>query len=279
MKKPTRPALRYHGGKWKLAPWIISKFPPHKVYVEPYGGAASVLLQKPRSHSEIYNDLDQDIVNLFRVLRNAEQAEKLIEQLRLTPFSRVEFLQAYQTCEQPIEKARRTVVRSFMGFGSVGATGKKTGFRGNAQRSGTTPAHDWNSYPDALEKIVERLKGVVIENRPAEALIKHADSKDTLFYLDPPYPHSTRYDRAPTETYRHEMTENDHRQLANTLHQIKGKAIISGYQCKLYDDQLYSNWQRITQKTNADGARARTEALWISPNAIQQQSLFSIGGL
>ena len=86
-----RPALRYHGAKWRLAPWVIGHMPPHKVYVEPYGGAAGVLLRKPRSYSEVYNDLDGDIVTLFRVLRDPMRREALIEALTLTPYAREEF--------------------------------------------------------------------------------------------------------------------------------------------------------------------------------------------
>lgn len=117
MNKPTRPVLRWHGGKWNLAPWIISHFPDHKVYVEPFGGAASVLIRKHRSHAEIYNDLDNEVVNLFRVLRS-DRADELAELLRLTPFAAEEFFTAYETSCDPVERARRTIVRSYMGFGS-----------------------------------------------------------------------------------------------------------------------------------------------------------------
>src|SRR5437868_3648689 len=112
---PTRPVLCWHGGKWKLAPWIVSHFPPHRVYVEPFGGAASVLIQKPRSYGEVYNDLDQDVVNLFRILQVPAQAAALRDKLRLTPFSREEFELGYLDAEDPVERARRLVILSFMG--------------------------------------------------------------------------------------------------------------------------------------------------------------------
>ena len=143
-KAVGRPILRYHGGKWMLAPWIISHFPEHRTYVEPFGGAASVLLQKPRTYSEVYNDLDGEIVNLFRVVRDNGAA--LIEKLKLTPFARQEYRLSFETCDDALEQARRTVIRSFMGFGSNAlARGIKSGFRGNSSRSGTTPAHDWGT--------------------------------------------------------------------------------------------------------------------------------------
>ena len=147
MSGPTRPALRWHGGKWRLAPWIIEHFGRHRVYVEPFGGGGNVLIRKPRSYAEIYNDLDGDAVNFFRVLRDPIQSSRLIELLKLTPFSREDFALAYNRSDDPVERARRLVARSFMGFGSNGHN-RCTGFRANSNRSGTTPAHDWSNYPD-----------------------------------------------------------------------------------------------------------------------------------
>ena len=154
--KVRRPILRWHGGKWKLAPWILGHFPQHRTYVEPFGGAASVLLQKPRSYAEIYNDLDGEVVNLFRVARDA--GPELRRRLELTPFSREEFVESYVQTDDAIEQARRTVARAFMGFGS-NAHNRATGFRANSNRSATTPAHDWNNYPSAFDAIIDRLRG------------------------------------------------------------------------------------------------------------------------
>jgi hypothetical protein len=154
MTAPTRPVLRYHGGKWRLAPWIISHFPAHRVYVEPFGGAASVLMRKPRAYAEVYNDLDGELVALFRVLRDETQAAALVRAVSLTPFAREEFAASYEPSGDPVEQARRTVIRAFMGFGS-NAHVRATGFRANSNRSGTTPARDWANYPDALVAIIE----------------------------------------------------------------------------------------------------------------------------
>jgi len=265
--KAKRPLLRYHGGKWRLAPWIIGNFPPHCVYVEPYGGAASVLIRKPRSYAEIYNELDGEVVNLFRVLRNPAQARELVRLLKLTPFARDEFEQSYILADDPIEQARRLVTRAYMGFGST-LTGKwATGFRSNSNRSGTTPAHDWANFPNALEAIIERLRGVVIENRPAIEVIQAHDGPSTLHYIDPPYPFETRGERWAGNAYRYEMTDQQHRELAGVLRQVKGMVVLSGYGGPLYDDELYSDWIRIARDAYADGARERTEILWISPAA------------
>lgn len=263
-----RPALRWHGGKWMLAPWILQHFPAHRVYVEPFGGAASVLIRKPRSYAEVYNDLDVEVVNLFTVLRGARAAE-LVEQLRLTPFARDEFADAYQPATDPVERARRLVIRSFMGFGSNGHN-RATGFRANSNRSGTTPAHDWSNYPDALAAIVARLQGVVIENRDACAVMTAHDGPETLHYVDPPYVFATRSDLS--KDYAHELTDDDHRQLLSFLRGLKGKVVLSGYPHAIYDEAL-ADWQRVERAALADGARARTEVLWKNP-AAASASLF-----
>jgi DNA adenine methylase len=192
MTRPSRPVLRWHGGKWKLAPWIISFFPSHRVYVEPFGGAASVLLRKERAYAEVYNDLDDDVVNLFRVLQNPEQGGALVRLLELTPFARTEFELGWDETDDHVEKARRLIIRAFMGFGSnahsdKGRGHKTTGFRANSSRSGTTPAHDWESYPAALPAVIERFRGVAIERRPAHQVMSAHDWADTLHYVDPPY--------------------------------------------------------------------------------------------
>jgi DNA adenine methylase len=264
---PTRPALRYHGGKWRLAPWIISHFPEHRIYVEPFGGAASVLLRKPRSYAEVYNDLDGELCNLFLIIR--DRGAELRRALYYTPFARDEFALSYQTSDDPLEQARRTVIRSFMGFGS-NAHHRSTGFRSNSNRSNTTGAHDWKSYPEALSAMIERIRGVVIENRSAVEVIRQHDSPETLFYADPPYPSGVR---DPGDDYAHEMTDDDHRELAETLRMVRGMVVISGYPCDLYDRELYPDWRRFERQALADGARKRTEVLWISPN-VQYSGFF-----
>lgn len=270
MSAPTRPVLRWHGGKWKLAPWIISHFPPHRVYVEPFGGAASVLLRKPRAYAEVYNDLDDEVVNLFRVLRDAYQAVELTRQLELTPFARIEFRAARQSDDSPIERARRFVLISHMGFGSAGVLGTTTGFRADSKKSGTTPAHDWRSYPEIMPAVIDRLRGVVIECRPALKVLEKHDAPDALHYVDPPYVPDTRSQkRGPAglyHSYRHELTDADHAELLDVLQGLAGMVILSGYPHPMYDDAL-TGWYRTEKQALADGARERTEVLWINPAA------------
>ncbi|TGQ95397.1 DNA adenine methylase [Mesorhizobium sp. M8A.F.Ca.ET.208.01.1.1] len=261
MNAPTRPVLRWHGGKWKLAPWIISQFPEHKVYVEPFGGAASVLLRKSPVKSEVYNDLDGDVVCLFRVLRDADSGARLIAALRHTPFAREEFDGAYVATDEPIERARRLIIRSLMGFGTNGHA-RRTGFRCKGYRAGQLPQHDWGTYADALPAVIERLRaGVVIESDDALAVMARYDEPDCLHYVDPPYVAETR---DPGRDYRHELSSQDHSRLLEVLCDLAGMVVLSGYADPLYDNAL-KGWRRVETKTFADGARERTEVLWINP--------------
>lgn len=270
---PKRPVLRWHGGKWRLAPWIITHFPEHRIYVEPFGGAASVLLRKPRSYAEIYNDLDGDVVNLFRVLQDKSGWGELMRLLELTPFARTEFNDSYLTTSDRIENARRMIVRSFMGFGSDGHNkAARTGFRSQSSRSGTTPAHNWANYPSALKLIVKRFAGIVIESRPALQVMAAHDGPDTLHYLDPPYVHATRSEKSRAgggkyHAYTHEMNDADHVALLEAICGLTGMVVLSGYPHPLYDAAL-GGWRRVEKKAMADGARERTEVLWINPAAI-----------
>lgn len=261
MTEPQRPAIRYHGGKWNLAPWLLGFFPEHRVYVEPFGGGMSVLLRKPRCYAEVYNELDGEIVNVFRCAR--DRGDELHEALRLTPFARDEFLGAYRDARDDLERARFTIIKSFMGFGS-NSIHRLSGFRANSNRSGTTPAHDWANYADVFPALVERLRGVVIENRHAHDVMRAQDSPDTLLYVDPPYPASTR---GPGVDYAHEMTDDQHRELAGELRAMAGAVVLSGYPCDLYDRELYADWERHERPHLADGARPRTEVVWLNPLA------------
>lgn len=265
-----RPPLRYLGGKWRMAPWIITQMLPHRIYTEAFGGGASVLLRKQRVHAEIYNDLDAEITNLFRVLRSPVEGRELGRQVRLTPFSRHEYEAAFLPASDPIEQARRTLIKAGMGFGS-NSVHKRTGFRPGHSRSGQVPAGDWSTLPRAIEEIIERLRGVIIEERPALEVIRKYDSPTTLHYVDPPYPHSVR---GSDSRYRYEMSDLEHRELAVALHQAKGMVMVSGYACALYDAELYADWHRVECGTHADGGRDRQEVLWIKPGAVVQAQLY-----
>ncbi len=272
--KLDHPLIRYHGGKFRLADWIISHFPKHETYVEPFGGGASILLSKIPSGIEIYNDLDSDVVNFFKVLRNETKRMKLVEQLELTPYARNEFVEAYGHTECEIEKARRLVIRAQMGFGSAGATKGKTGFRATGGRDKPYESKLWDEYPLRLIQAAKRLKSVYIENDDALRIIQQYDSPETLFFIDPPYLCSTR--DSGTKAYRHDLTDEQHVQLLDLILSLRGKVILCGYHSDLYDLKLKS-WKKLTKFTQASGANGgvtREEILWINPQAEKQGDLF-----
>jgi len=263
---PRRPVLRYHGGKWKLAKWIVSMFPEHRTYVEPFGGAASVLLRKPRSYAEVYNDIDDDIVNVFLQVR--DHGEELKRLLELTPFGRTEFQNAHAPTDIPIERARRIIVRSFMGIGTDSIRRQSNGFRGDSKRN---CAADWVSYTEAMDNLIKRMRGVIIEKRDWKKIIEAHDSPETLFYVDPPYVGSTR---SSTHGYSFEMTDEDHRELAVALKSVEGKVVLSGYPSELYEE-LYQDWHREESSHHAFFAKDTTEVLWMNfdPHVSQLKML------
>lgn len=266
----TAPAFRYHGGKFRLAPWVHQHLPAHHVYVEPFGGAAGVLLTKPRSYSEVYNDLDGDVVNFFRVLQDPIMRERLIEACVLTPSARSEFDLAWELTPDPVDRARRLLVRAQMGFGSAGATKGKTGFRIDSQRAYGTAQQLWIRFPEGLRAVAERFTGVLIENRPAVAVMTQHDSPQTLHYVDPPYMHETRVMQSgKAGYYRHEMNADQHQELLDCVLTLEGMVVLSGYRTELYDQAL-CGWRRVETKARISAGRGcttRTECLWINPAA------------
>lgn len=247
--------VRYHGGKVRIAPTIVGLFPAHQCYVEPFGGGGAVLLAKPRSRLEVYNDIDGDMVTLFRVLR--DRADELARAIALTPFARAEHEASYQLADDDLERARRVLIRSHFGHGSSGIH-RATGFRAAGMRAGSLPVHLWAGLPDAVRETAERLRGVVIERRPAVDVMRAHDGPDTLHYVDPPYLPETR-DRG--RDYRHEMTRQDHVDLLSAIKSLRGRIILSGYASPLYDVAL-AGWRRIEINALADRAAKRVEVLW-----------------
>jgi len=257
-----RPAVKWHGGKHYLCQQIISLFPAHHTYVEPFGGGASVLLNKPICPVEVYNDLDQRITRLFRVLR--DHGEELRRRLALTPYSEVEFNIASEPASDEIEQARRDFVQWRM---SLGGRGDSFSFTLHRVRRGMADVVSGylSMIDEQLPLIVERLRRVEILQRPATHVIRTWDSPETLFYCDPPYVHTTRH-QSSRDVYGFEMTEQDHRELAASLHSCKGKIVLSGYPSQLYQE-LYGTWQQseFDIANHAAGGRAKArmrETLW-----------------
>lgn len=279
----TSPALRYHGAKFRLASWVMQFFPPHRCYVEPYGGAAGVLLQKPRAYAEVYNDLDGDVVNFFAVLRDPSTRAKLIEACILTPYARDEFDLAWEPTADCIERARRLAIRAQMGFGSAGATKGKTGFRIDTRRKYGTSQQLWVEYPKAIAAAGERFTGVMIENRPAIEILQRHAAPDALFFVDPPYMHETRVLGAgKAGYYRHEMTDAEHAELLDVLLDLEGCVVITGYQTDLYQARL-KGWAHHTTSSRISAGRGtavRTEHAWLNPACValleQRTGLFEV---
>ncbi len=259
-------AFGWYGGKYYHLDWLLPLLPPAHHYCEPFGGSAAVLLNRPPSPVETYNDIDGEVVNFFRVLR--ERPAELIWAITFTPFSREEFALAISPPAEPlsdVERARRFYVRARQartGLAQTATLGRWANCKKTSRRGMSGVISRWLGGVDMLADIAERLLRVQIENRPALEVIKLYDSPDTLFYCDPPYPPEARGDH---RAYGFEMDEEAHRQLAEVLHRCKGKVAISGYRCRLMDE-LYGDWTRIDapQKTCHSVKKPRQEALWIN---------------
>jgi DNA adenine methylase len=258
----ARPILRWHGGKFRLAPWILQFLPPHERYVEPYAGAASVLMLKDRAREECLNDRDGDLVNLLRVLRDGNRAPELQRRLGLTAFARAELEWSYGEPQDEIDAAHRLLVRSFLGQGSDAATRAcRAGFRNRFTGNG---AADWASYPQQVPAFTARLAGVLLDSDDALDVIQRHDAPATLFYLDPPAidPPGSRGHAA-----RHGMTLQDHQRLAALLMDVRGMVALSG---ELGADSAGAmlDWDCMTLSRHVDGGR-RIEALWLNPAAAR----------
>lgn len=259
-EKPKRPISRYYGGKWRLAPAIVATLPKHDVYVEPYAGLLSVFLNKKRCTCEVVNDLDDEVVNVFEMLR--DRGPELARLMELTPYSRTEYERAYEQALFPLERARRFLFRCTAGIGSNSAV-KRNGFRTSLCDVKHVTATSWANLPPHLDAIIGRLRGVIIENRPALQVMTQYDALHTLHYCDPPYLGVTRKDS--TKGYKHEMSgEAEHVQLLEFLKKLKGKVVVSGYASELYNE-LLKGWQAVPLKRGRDQTnRATNEMLWMN---------------
>ncbi|MBB1252894.1 DNA adenine methylase [Streptomyces sp. OF3] len=251
----------YFGSKMRIAPWIVSLLPEHQHYVEPYCGGLSVLLAKRPAPMETVNDLDGELMTMWRVLR--DRPAELIRACALTPHSRAE-LAAAQQQDGPVdelETARRVWCR--LAQGRAG-TLRSTGWRHYIDPAGSAtgmPGY-MAAYVDRLGAAAERLHHVSLECLPAlDVITKYGNARDVLLYVDPPYLGTTR----PHSNYRVEMTgEDEHRELAAALRACRATVVLSGYASPLYTE-LYDGWhraQRSTMTGNAQAAKGRTEVLW-----------------
>lgn len=260
----TRPAFRYYGGKWTLAEWIISVFPKHRHYVEPCGGAASVLLQKPLSEIETYNDLNGDLVRFFRVLRS--RTEELCHAIEWTPWAREEFELSKQPAADDVEAARRWWVFHMMSVNAAPGHMREGGwksFRRDGHESRNT--HDNRCREQMIQNlfaVAKRMRQTQIESRPMLDLLTELDGPETLFYIDPPYVSETR--SHGTGMYGVEWVDEDHRTFVDAVMRLQGYCVISGYSCPMYETLERNKWERIDKHAVNNSGNTRTESLWIN---------------
>lgn len=268
-------AFGWYGGKFSHLDWLLPLLPTCRHYCEPFAGSAAVLLNRDPSPIETYNDLDGEVCNFFRVLRN--QREKLAKAIGLTPFSREEFSIACEIDgkQSRLERARRFYVRARQvrtGLAQTASVGRWANCMDTSRAGMSGVVSRWLGGVELLPKIGERLIRVQIENRPAVDVIRLYDSADTLFYCDPPYVHDTRGD---SKAYVHEMSDEQHGELAEALNAAKGMVAFSNYDCDLVN-RLYppKRWRKIVgpTKTNHSTKDTRTEVLWVNydPNKAQR---------
>ncbi|MBP1992529.1 DNA adenine methylase [Paenibacillus eucommiae] len=261
--------LHYPGSKWSMAEWIIDHMPPHAVYLEPYFGSGAVLFNKQPSGLETINDIDGDVINLFKVIR--DQPDQLAHGIHWTPYSRQEYLDSHKPSGNEIERARRFLVRCWQSIRVK--TGSISGWKCRGTADDSYRVKQWNDLPTKIMDVAERLKDVQIENRPALQVITRYNRPDVLIYADPPYLMETRNGKI----YDNEMTDADHIELIRTLQAHTGPVILSGYTHPLYESML-SDWTREEQKQIIENGSVRTEVIWINPVASgvmgRQMTLF-----
>ncbi len=272
--------IKYPGSKWRLAPWIISHFPEHHSYLEPFFGSGAVLFNKQRSHIETVNDLDGEVVNFFECIR--KDPERLARDVYLTPYSRESYEKAYDiarkdsngsgadgSSDDPFDRALAFCIRLNQGYG-FRTTGEKVGWKNDVQgRERAYAARGWCMMLDRIMQAAERLREVQIECRPAVELIKRFNYPNVLIYADPPYMLETRNGKQ----YRCEMFGKDHEELLDALLAHKGPVLVSGYDSPLYDDAL-RGWRREETVSHTQSGSRKTEVLWLNFEPVCQLKFF-----
>lgn len=255
----------WYGGKFSHLSWLLPLLPETHHYCEPFAGSAAVLLNRAASPVETYNDLDGEVVHFFRTLR--EQGPELMRAIGLTPFSREEFARACTLDPHAggVERARRFYVRARQvrtGLAQTASLGRWANCKGTSRAGMSGVVSRWLGGVEQMEAICQRLLRVQIENRPATDVIRLYDSPRTLFYCDPPYVHATRGD---SRAYRHELTDDEHAELAEALNSAQARVAISNYDCPLFA-RLYppKRWHKsyARRKTNHSTKGQRREVLW-----------------
>lgn len=252
--------LRWPGSKWKLANKIIKIMPKHEIYIEPYFGSGAIFFKKMLCNNTILNDLDNNVVNLFKVIRN--NPEELALLVEFTPYSREEYLNSdISEDDNDIEKARKFLVRSNMARGATQYY--RSGWRNAGLKesliNNSRVTREWNKIPQSIIYASEKLKNVEIENIDAIKLIKKYNHESCLFYIDPPYLLNTKSGKY----YNYELTDIDHIELLQTLQGHKAKIILSGYENELYNKYL-KGWKKVKLMAINENKDKKIESLWIN---------------
>ena len=264
----TKAIMKYPGSKWSIADWIIQFFPKHHSYLEPFFGSGAVFFRKPRSNIETVNDLDGNVVNLFRWIK--ADPERLAHEIYYTPYARQVYEDAFaQEPEDSLGKAVNFYIRLNMGHG-FRTNGGKVGWKNDVQgRERSYASQDWCNLPEKIMQAAERLRGVQIENRPAVELIQRFNYKNVLIYADPPYVLSTRHGKQ----YRCEMDDMGHDVLLDVLIAHKGPVILSSYDNTLYNDRL-QGWHREETTCYSQVCSRKKEVIWMNFEPTVQMSVF-----
>ncbi|MBS3937160.1 MAG: DNA adenine methylase [Peptococcaceae bacterium] len=251
-----KPILRYPGAKWRAAPWILKHLPPHKVYLEPYFGSGAVFFNKTPCKIETINDIDENVVNLFKVIR--ERFSELATAMQTTPWARSEYYASYGMTSDSVENARRFLVRCWQAHAT--RLGVRTGWRHSVAIQSPSCSSQWRQLPNRIEQARARLMEAQIECMDALKLIAKYNHKDVLIYADPPYMPNTRQ----RGIYATEMKDSDHVNLLEALMRHRGSVVVSGYESDLYNSTL-SNWTVVKKNVQTERGVSKTECLWIKP--------------
>lgn len=258
--KPA-PVIRWPGAKWRIAEWICGHLPAHDCYVEPFFGSGAVFFNKEPARVEVINDLDQNVVNVFQVLR--EQPQELAALLALTPWATDEYHFALEQLKRPdlpsLERARITITITWQQFGKRRMQ-SRSGWRFR-ELAGQSPLTAWHNLPERVVALAERLQHAQISSMGALKLIRRTNGPEVLIYADPPY---LKEVRGKDFLYDHEMTGREaHLDLIDALRAHAGPVVLSGYAHPFYDDHL-PGWQTVSTSARTQTNAHRPETLWIN---------------
>lgn len=264
--------LKYPGSKGNIVKELVKLVPTHKVYLEPFFGGGSLFFAKNPAPIETINDIDSDVVNLFKVIRS--EPIPLAKMLIATPYSREVYNNSYEISENDsaVEKAVNFLVRCWQGYASRGCSAK-VGFKTDvSKREKMYALWDWYSLPQRVIDVADRLRKVQIEHRPALELIRLYDNTDTFMYLDPPYLFETRTKSNAGRQYHYEMNDHEHEELLKLITQSKAKIMISGYESEMYNLYLDS-WHKKSFTSCSEKGQPRKEIIWMNYADSRQMTL------